>query len=248
MKKYLRIITFVLAIVMVIASFRSVKAADAKPVVELTPSKTEVKAGDTVEITVKAKYQEGISGIDAILEHSSNLTFEESNTTVAQGFSNMSGKNEDTNEYKLSVNHNSTGTQPTEVEIAVLKFTVSNSVKAGDQVRVSLKDIKVYDSSVNKIAPEEDDQILQIIVGGKSSGGTTPAEEPTEETPKQTTPTEKTPTEKTPTTTTTGAGTTEDTANKKMDYAGAEDYAIGFIAVILIGGISFIKYRQYKNI
>ena len=153
MKKCKKIV--LLCIIFLLSVTLNVNAADyantptgATTEIVLTPSATEVKVGDTIKITVLAKCEKGIEGVDATLEYDkTKLQFTNSENLATTGFISMSGLDESTDTFKVSVLYSGQGAAPKETDIAVLSFKVLESATVNEKLSVKLSEIEIGDSN-----------------------------------------------------------------------------------------------------
>lgn len=134
-------------------------------VVEVTStvSSTEVKVGDTVTITLDAKFATGIEGIDATLEYdTTKLKLTNESALAASNFTSMSGTNDATGDFKLSVLYTGSGAAPTEATFATLTFEVLNTVTVNETLTIKLSELEIGDSEDNWV--ELDDIITTLTV------------------------------------------------------------------------------------
>lgn len=143
MKKYLKI-TLIFLIVILVSSLNAY-AVETTNSVTLASDKNEVKVGDIVTITISANCEDGIEGINSTLEYN-KTKLELQGITVGEKFTNMSGTDDDTGEYKLTVITNSEETLKTE-NFATLKFKVLDAVEKDEEISVKLSKIELGDSN-----------------------------------------------------------------------------------------------------
>lgn len=230
-----------LALIILLLSFTKVYAESAEAT--LTPDKTEVKAGDTVTVTMLVKCATGIEALDSTLKYDKKQ-LELTNTTVDKSFKDLSGENASTGEYKLSFLFDG-NEAPKQVEMVKLSFKVLDDVKANDTINVALSNIQVNDSDDKWMEIENQSTTLKVVAksteenpnentaGGDNTTGNNTAEDNT-----------------------TGNNTVEDNttgnntkSDKPLSYAGLENYTFAIIAItVLVAVVAYAKYKQYKNI
>ena len=128
-----------------------------------TVSSTEVKVGDTVTVTLLAKFATGIEGIDATLEYdNTKLKLTNESALAASNFTSMSGTNDATGEFKLSVLYTGSGAAPTEATFATLSFEVLDTVTVNEKLDIKLSGIEIGDSEDNWV--ELDDIVTTLTV------------------------------------------------------------------------------------
>lgn len=221
MKKYLKIT--ILTIIIMLISYANVYAGNAT--VTLTPSKTEVKVGDTFSVTLLVKCETGIEALDSTLQYD-KTKLELTDTTVDKNFADISGANASTGAYKLSFLWNSENDATKEVELVKLNFKVLDNVKANDSISISLSDIQLNDSDDKWIDIASQETTIKVVES-------------------QSKPNENT--------NTPGGNHNENKDNTQynnvISYAGLQDYTFAVIAgIVLIASIAYAKYKQYKNI
>ena len=150
-----------LAIIFILLTTLNVYAG----IVEITSSASSqnVKVGDTVTVTLSAKFGTGIEGIDATLEYDkTKLKLTNESALAASNFTSMSGTNDSTGEFKLSVLYTGSEAAPTEATFATLSFEVLNTVTVNEELTVKLTGIEMGDSQDNWV--ELDDVITTLKV------------------------------------------------------------------------------------
>ena len=131
--------------------------------IKIDTDKTSVEVGDYVEITITAKCESGIEGIDSTLVYDeSKLKLINEDEIALTGFTSMSGKDEETGEYKLSVLYTGNEDVPTEAEFAKVKFEVLNKVKKDKNLNIKIEEIEIGDSNGEWIELEEKQIILTV--------------------------------------------------------------------------------------
>jgi len=78
------------------------------------------------------------------------------------GFTSMSGKDEVTGEFKLSVLYTGTEDVPTDAEFAKLKFEVLNKAKKDKDLNIEIEQIEIGDSKGNWAKVE--DKLINLTV------------------------------------------------------------------------------------
>ena len=128
-----------------------------------TVSSREVKVGDTVTVTLAAKFGTGIEGIDATLDYdTTKLKLTNESALAASDFTSMSGTNDATGDFKLSVLYTGSGAAPTEATFATLTFEVLNTVTVSETLTIKLSEMEIGDSDDNWV--ELDDQTITLTV------------------------------------------------------------------------------------
>ena len=142
--------------------------------VTMTPSSTTVKAGDTVTITISAKYEKGVEGVDATLEYDKTKLemtgLEPLNYYLS--FSDTNG-NDAAGGFQFSVMYGDFGAPvetPKEAEIAIISFKVLDTVVDKEEIMVKLSGIEIIDPDVNDITAEDEQTILTVIGEQKPEG------------------------------------------------------------------------------
>lgn len=118
-------------------------------IVEITAqaSAREVKVGDIVTVELSAEFTTGIEGIDATLEYdTTKLKLTNESSLAATDFTSMSGTNETTGEFKLSVLYTGSGAAPTKAKFATLEFEVLDTVTVNETLTIKLTGIEMGDS------------------------------------------------------------------------------------------------------
>lgn len=148
--------------------------------VTLTPSATTVKLGDTVKITISAKYEKRIEGLDATLEYD-KTKLEMTGLEALNYYSSFSGTDDATGEFKFTVMYGDVGAPeetPKDAEIAVISFKVLDKVIENEEIKVKLSEIEVSDPDYNSVTPEDEQTILTVDGEKSPEGGTPEGEKP----------------------------------------------------------------------
>lgn len=147
MRKYIKIL--LLSLIFILASILNVYAADVNTEsganITATADKTDVKVGNTVTINLLANCSSGIEGIDSTLEYD-KTKLELQSVNVGSKFSNMSGTDDATGKYKLTVISNSTESLTSET-FATLTFKVLETAKKDEKLTITLSEIELGDSN-----------------------------------------------------------------------------------------------------
>ena len=230
MKKHFQII--ILAIVLVLVATLNVYAAENN--ITLKSSATEVKAGDTLEIVISMKCEEDFQGLTGVLEWD-KTKLELEGVANGKDFKDLNAENSD-GEYVISILSN-TSSPITEGNLQTLKFKVLDGVKEGENLNVTLSEIN-FKVGEDKATVEKQTATVKVIT---KSAGT----DENDKTDKPNTPSEENNNEPTDNNQTSKDNTQ---ANKNINYAGLEDYTFAIIAgIVFIAFMSYVKYRQYKN-
>lgn len=151
MKMIKKIIT--LAIILMLCM--TINAYAGTTEIKLTPSTTEVKVGDKITVVLSGKRGNGIEGIDGTLQYDTTKLKLVSTTILAKEeggeddkYSNLSGKNEATGEYQLSMILKS-NPAPTEGDLIQIKFEVLEGAKENDTLSIKLVNTKLADGEGN---------------------------------------------------------------------------------------------------
>lgn len=166
----------VTSIMVIIILIMTLKVYAGTTEVKLTPPSANVKVGDTVTITLSAVRGNGIEGFDAVLTYDkTKLKLTNESQIALEGFTSLSGTDESTGEFKLSLMYVGSGTGPTEANLAELKFNVLDGAKVDDILNVKLAKIQLIDSEEN--GAKLDDTVAKLTVvkdeGTQNPGGNT---------------------------------------------------------------------------
>lgn len=249
MRKKFKII--LLSLVLLIVGGLKIYAATGTAELTINTSKTEAKVDETVTFNVVVNCETGIEGFDATLEYDDSK-LELQNVNVDNKFSNMSGKDEATGEYKLTVILNTVETV-TQAKVATIDFKVLESAKVGDKITVKISDIEVGDAEEEWFQLEDENatiEVVELINEGNKPGD----EEPGNGENKPSTEGEKTDEDESK------PGTEDEKANtnnpekdktqadKEIDKTGIENYVLVVIGIMAICSYIFYKkYQKYKN-
>ena len=145
--------------------------------VKLTASSNEVKVGDTVTVTLSGVRGNGIEGFDGVLVYDkTKLKLTNESSLAAEGFSSISGTDDLTGEFRLSLMYIGTGTGPTEGNIAELKFEVLDAASENDTLNIKLTKIQLIDSDDTGTELEDVETNLKVVKNESNPDGnnTTP--------------------------------------------------------------------------
>ena len=131
----------------------------------LKPSVEKVKIGDTITITIAAKCNRGIEGLESTLEYDKTKLelITEAGNTALNGYMDISGIDEVTKKYRPSALYSGSGNAPTEVELITLGFKVLNTATVGETLAIGLTDIEIGDSDNKWEKMEELEVILNVV-------------------------------------------------------------------------------------
>lgn len=149
MKKTIKILLILLCVY--IFSIKVVYAAE--PTASIKLNKEDLKPGETVEVTLNVKCEEGVSAIEATLEYDEEvLTLEKKE--ISEGWLNMgSGA-----ELELVLNE---ATKVEDIDVCTLTFKVDESVEA-ETIKVAMGQVKIQDISNNETTIEKIEQTIKI--------------------------------------------------------------------------------------
>jgi len=129
----------------------------------INTDKTSIQVGDSIEVTITAKCESGIEGIDSTLKYDeSKLKLVNEDELATDDFTSMSGKDDETGEFKLSVIYTGSEDVPTEAEFARLKFEVLNKAKKDNSLNIEINEIEIGDSKGDWIQVE--DKLINLTV------------------------------------------------------------------------------------
>lgn len=252
MKKIIKIASLV--VIFVLSVTINVYAAEPNAEVTLTPSATTAKVGETVTITVSAKCATKIEGIDSTLSwDNTKLELTNQDSLAANGFISMSGADDSTGKFKLSVLYGGSGETPTEAAFATLTFKVLDGAVANEKLTVALSEVEVGDSNDDWFEVNVQNVEITIVT---EDGGNEPVEKPDEPEEKPTEKPDEQPEEK-PTETPNDSTKNEENkdtskdntiADKTINHAGVANYAIIIFALAIITIALYAKCRTYKDI
>ena len=230
-KIVLMIIVFLLCLTM--------KAYAGVTEVNLKASSTEVKPGEKVTVTVSAVRGNGIEGFDAVLEYDkTKLKLTNEGSLAGENYSSLSGTDDLTGKFRVSLMYIGSGDGPAEADIAKLEFEVLDGAKVDDILSVKLTDIQLIDSELT--GTEVEDKEVQIkVIEEETPGGNTNTNTPGGNT----------------NTNTPGGNTNTNTPGQNNNaggdypYAGTENFALIIISVVTIIAIAmYLKIKKYKGI
>lgn len=208
--------------------------------VRFTTTTKELKVGETVEITLVAKCETGISGLDSTLSWD-KTKLELTNQSQLES-TTMSGVDESTGKFKLSV-FASTETSD-EVELVKVSFKVLETATPGEELNIALSDIELYDNNVDTVNIE--DKTVTLTVADKE----TPKDDDEENPPKdddEETPSKDDDEEQQKDDDKKKEDTTE--ADKEINHAGIEEVIpIVIVAIALVTIALYVKSKKYNGI
>ena len=201
---------------------------------KLTTSSNEVKVGDTVTVTLSGVRGNGIEGFDGVLVYDkTKLKLTNESSLAADGFTSVSGTDDLTGEFRLSLMYIGTGTGPTEGNIAKLKFEVLDGAKENDTLNIKLTKVQLIDSDNNGTDLEDVETNLKVVKDGSNPGGnnTTPGGNNTTPGGNNTTP----------------GGNNNNPGD--YPYAGLENSVFIILLVVAIVAIgTYVKVNKYRDI
>lgn len=140
--------------------------------ITINTDKTSVAVGDTVEITISAKCANGIEGIDSTLKYDeTKLKLINEEELATTDFTSVSGKDEATGEFKLSILYTGTEEVPIDAEFAKLNFEVLKKANESETLSVELAQIEIGDSN-GGWSELEDEEITFAVEKGQVDNGT----------------------------------------------------------------------------
>ena len=196
--------------------------------VNLKTSSTEVKLGEKVTVTVSAVRGNGIEGFDAVLEYDkTKLKLTNEGSLAGENYSSLSGTDDLTGEFRVSLMYIGSGDGPAEADIAKLEFEVLDGAKVDDILSVKLTDIQLIDSELT--GTEVEDKEVQIkVIKEETPGGNTNTNTPSGNT--------NTPGQ-------------NNNASGDYPYAGTGNIAFIIISVVTIIAIAmYLKIKKYRDI
>lgn len=202
---------------------------------KLTASSNNVKVGDIVTITLTGYRGNGVEGFDATLKYDkTKLKLTNESEIAVDGYTSLSGTDELTGDFKLSLVYEETGNSPSQANIAQLKFEVLSGAKANDILNIKLTNAVLIDPDVNGTQLEDIEINVKVVEEAQKPGGNNTTSGGNNTTPG-------------------GNNTTSggNNNNKPGDYpyAGVEHYMFAIlVAVVVIAGIIYVKVNKYRDI
>ena len=198
--------------------------------VKLTSPSTEVKAGETVTVTLSAVSGNGIEAFDAVLTYDkTKLQLTNENALAATNFASISGTDDLTGEFRLSLLYTGSGNAPAEADLAQLEFEVLDAANVNDILNIKLSDITLIDSE--ETGTEVEDVEINLTVVDEQE---TPEDPEDPDNPGGNTQT---------------PGDNNNSASDDYPYAGIENYIfIIAFAVVLVAIAIYIKVSKYRDI
>ena len=255
MKK--RLITGILIIIIAISNMM-VNSNAATGTVTVTANKTELKQGDSFNIIISGNCEEGINGLDAVVSYDeTKLELIESKVADSKwidlGQNTVAGKG-------ITIMCNTSETIKN-ANLYQLTFKVKESATAGTNIKITVSGITLHSDSLQTYTEGNKEVTISIkqtateIPTNSDTTKTDTTKTDTTKTDTTKTDTTKTDTTKTDTTKTDTTKTdttktdTTKTNKEKLPKTGENDLIIFLgIGTIIVGAISFVGYRKYKNI
>lgn len=239
MKIFKKIISIALILLLSITLRVYAGSVEAK----LTATSNEVKIGETVTATLSAQHGNGIEGFDAVLSYDkTKLKLLNEDQLAEKNYTSMSGTDDATGEFRLSLIYTGSGKGSEEANIAQLKFEVLNQAKVNDELSVKLTKINLIDSNEHENELEDVEIKLKVVEEQKDPGGdnTNPGGN------NNTTPGGNN-------TTPGGNNNTNTNGNNTNSgdypYAGIENYMfIIIVAISIIAIVGYTKVKKYRDI
>lgn len=193
-----------------------------------------VNVGETIKISLKASYENGIDGINSVLEYN-KTKLELTNVEMKNYFGNQSGEDAQTGEFILTALYGELGAPqetPKEAEYMVLTFKVLDTVTYGETLSIKLSDIEIIDPTLNSV-PVESQGVTFTVKEEKSEEEQEPNKEDKDTTEQKQEDAKK-----------------DDTvANKVINKAGINKHAIiVIIAIMAIIRVLYIKNKKNSDI
>lgn len=195
--------------------------------VTLTQSSTTTKVGETITITISAKCQTGIEGLDAILEYD-KTKLEYVGLEAKNYFTSYSDIDEGTGEFIFSVLYGEIGAPkeaPNEAVLATVSFKVLDTATGNEKLTIKLSEIQVIDPEEACIEVNNQQVTLTIIGNQDPEGGDPEGGNPED-------------------------GETKDPtiADKPINDAGIETYGILAIGIAIVLSVLYVKNKKYRDV
>lgn len=160
MKKLLKITIMVL---MTILINNTTAYATNLPIISLRIGNKQIRTGDTTSVDILIQCEDGIEGFETVLKYD-NTKFEllEDEIEIDDEFTELSGQDEKTGEYKLTIISN-TAEIIKESQIATLKFKVLDNVKTSPEAIITLSNIRIGDAQEAWTSLVEKDVKFEVI-------------------------------------------------------------------------------------
>lgn len=124
--------------------------------ITIKSTETFVAVGDKIEVIVSAECANGIEGVDGILKYdNTKLKLINENELAISDFDSVSGMDEKTGEFRLSILYSGTQKAPNSADVAKLNFEVLDDAIKSETVDVQLIDAQIGDSNDEWIEPED---------------------------------------------------------------------------------------------
>lgn len=193
-----------------------------------------VKMGENITISLNASHENGIEGINSVLEYN-KTKIELTNIEMKNYFGNQSGEDAQTGKFILTALYGELGAPqeaPKEAEYMVLTFKVLDTVTYGETLSIKLSDIEIIDPNLNSV-PVESQEVTFTVKEEKYEEEQKPTKEDKETTEQKQEDAKK-----------------DDTvANKVINKAGINKHAIiVIIAIMAIIRVLYIKNKKNSDI
>lgn len=209
---------------------------------KLKASSTEVKVGEIVTVTLSGYRGNGIEGFDSVLEYDkTKLKLINENQLAGENYSSLSGTDDLTGEFRLSLMYVGEGVGPEKADLAELKFEVLDGAKVNDNLNIKLTDVQLIDSEGTGTDLEDVNVDLKVVKDEENPGGNTNTNTPGGNT--------NTNTPGGNTNTNTPGGNNNSSGNYPYAGEGSSNYKfIVIFAITLVAIGIYIKISKYRDI
>ena len=161
-----------LLIVVILSTTFNVHATNQTNAISLSTSAIEIKAGDTVTITISAQCETGVSDFNAALYWDATK-LQLDGIQQHEYYTNLSGKEGEKQYVSILYGDmlgNAPEQNPTEVnDFVKLQFKVSDTVVAAESLSIKLAEIEFYDANSDEVTVE-DKEITLTVAGNEGAG------------------------------------------------------------------------------
>lgn len=240
MKKYKKIL--LLLIIFLISTISNVYANE-KAEVTLVSDKKSVEKGERIIVSVAANNENGIEGIEAVLNYD-KTKLELEKLEMKNDFLDQSGIDSVSGEYIFTALFGG-NEAPTEVEVSELTFKVLEGVTDGEELKIELLHAYIIDTDIEK-ENVEDKEIIVKVVGQQNleqeqqpelDSELEPDPEQQPETDPEPEPEQQPDPENKP-----------EQIPEKLPQTGKTTKSLIFVVVFIVSIMLYIKIRKYKSI
>ena len=229
----------------------NVNAADNKIV--LIPNQTNATPGDIIKIDINVNCETSFEGLTGMLQYNKTKLHLLDDIKNGTGMKDMNDEDAQGN-YIITIFPNTNNQNITKATCQTLSFEVLDGVTDGEMLNIALTgtSLKDGDSKIEGLSANTTITVkAETTQNPNSDNNNQPETSSDNNTSGQSSDnSNKTNQIKQNSVSNSVSNNGKDStqATQEVNYTGAKDYTLGIGIIALIGTVSFIKYRQYKNI